>query len=201
MDTIAVGQLGRMMVFLTIMIRITGIRLIIVMMTNIEIGNTMKYGDVEGKGKIYGKTGELVLARGERLERSVSGTLLRGWVRYKLGWRTIMFKGQGCFNITNKRVVYLEVPQYVGKIHTFNLDHELGDFGGWDYHAHSIRRAAMQNALLFFELPLNEITEIKHKSKEATIFAKDEKNKYKIIVEPAIAQDIESFLKKNKPKS
>ena len=101
-----------------------------------------------------------------------------------------MFKGAGTFNITDRRIVYLEQPKFIGKIHTFNLDHELGDFGGWDYHAHRMRRAVQLGALLFFELPSNEITKFIHKRDQTVIYAKDEKNKYKIVVDGNVGGEI-----------
>lgn len=156
----------------------------------------MEYGDIKGKGKIYTESGEPILGSGERINKNISGVLHRGWIRYKLGWRTIMFKGYGEFFLTNDRVIYLEAPEYIEKIHTFNIDHELGDFGGWDYHAHNLRRAALLNAYLFFELPLAEITEFKHKKGQTVIFAADKKNKYKIVVELNIGKEIEDW--KNK---
>lgn len=151
----------------------------------------MKYGDIQGKGKIYSESGDIILGRGEKKLKCVSGILNRGWVRYKLGWRTIMFKGFGGFNFTNKRIVYIEVPEYIDKIHTFNLDHELGDFGGWDYHAHKMRRAASLGAFIFLELPLDEITKFKHKKEQSVIYVEDDKNKYKLVVAPEIGLEIE----------
>jgi hypothetical protein len=136
----------------------------------------MQYGDIEGKGKIYSTSGELLLDKNEKIISQTSGILLRGWVRYKLGWRTIMFKGYGGFFITNKRLVYLELPEFIEKIHTVNLDHELGDFGGWDYHAHRLRRAAALEAFMFFELPRNEINDFKHKKDRTLILSKDKKH-------------------------
>ena len=139
-------------------------------------GFQMQYGDIQGKGKIYSDSGNIILDPNERVVKSLAGALHRGWIRYKLGWRTILFKGFGNFNFTNKRIVYIERPEYIEKIHTFSLDHELGDFGGWDYHAHRMRRATTMGAFLFFELPFGEILEFKHKKKYSTIFAKTEKN-------------------------
>jgi hypothetical protein len=156
----------------------------------------MQFGDVQGKGKVYSDTGKIILTRGEKIVNNAPGMLYRGWVRYKLGWRTIMFKGYGAFTLTNNRIVYVEAPEFIEKIHTFNLDHELGDFGGWDYHAHRMRRAAALDAFMFFELPYNEITEIKHKKEKSTIFIADAKKKYKIIVEQNIAQVLEGVMKK-----
>ncbi len=161
----------------------------------------MKFGDIEGKGKVYSDSGEIIMLRGERLRVSSSGMLHRGWVRYKLGWRTILFKGYGSFNITNKRLVYIEVPEYIEKIHTFNLDHELGDFGGWDYHAHRMRRAVRLGALIFFELPLSEITEFKHGKKNSIIFVKDEKHKYKLVIELKIGHELDELWNKYYPSS
>ena len=158
----------------------------------------MRHGDIQGKGKIYSTTGEVILSRGEKVLNKVMGMLHRGWVRYKLGWRTIMFKGYGCFNFTNKRVVYIEMPEYIEQIHTFNIDHELGDFGGWDYHAHSMRRAATLGAFMFFELPYSEITEIKPKKEQARIFAKDNSHSYKIVVALEIGKDFEELWNKFK---
>lgn len=151
----------------------------------------MKYGDIEGKGKVYTDTGNLILAPSERVQKTLSGLLNRGWVRYKLGWRTIMFKGFGRFDLTNKRVIYIETPEYIENIHTFNIDHELGDFGGWDYHAHRLRRAAALGAFMFFELPIGEIEKFKHEKQYSTIFTKDKKHRYKIIVELKIGKEIE----------
>jgi hypothetical protein len=85
---------------------------------------------------------------------------------------------------------------YIERIHTFNLDHELGDFGGWDYHAHRMRRAAVNGAFIFLELPYSEITEVKHKKDQAIIFAKDKDHKYKIVVENNISMEIEKFRNK-----
>jgi hypothetical protein len=158
----------------------------------------MRYGDIKGKDKIYTDKGKPILIPGEHIVTNDEGTLNRGWVRYKLGWRTIMFKGVGTFYFTNKRMIYLEMPVYVTKIHTFNIDHELGDFGGWDYHAHRMRRAAEHGAFIFLELPLDEITDVKQKGGEATVFAKDAKHKYKIIVEGMIGDAVENAWKKLK---
>ena len=152
----------------------------------------MRYGDIEGKGKVYSASGNLILGRGEKVRKSVPGMLRRGWVRYKLGWRTIMFKGYGCFNLTNNRIIYIEVPEYIEKIHTLSIDHELGDFGGWDYHAHRMRRAAALDAFMFFELSYSEITKFKHKPDYSTIFVDDGKHKYKLIIENKIAKEIET---------
>ena len=77
------------------------------------MGHPMKYGDIEGKGKIYTDTGEAILGRGENVVKSLPGVLQRGWVRYKLGWRTIMFTGCGEVTLTNKRVLYIELPEYI----------------------------------------------------------------------------------------
>jgi hypothetical protein len=151
----------------------------------------MFYGDIEGKGKIYTSEGEFKLSRNETEKLCQEGVLFRGWVRYKLGWRTIMFKGTGKFYITTSRVVYLEPPEFINRIHTFNIDHEIGDFGGWDYHAHRMRRAVQLGAVLFFELPLLEITDMKHKKESCLIYAKDEKGKYKIVVDDNIGKKIE----------
>ena len=156
----------------------------------------MKFGDIEGKGKVYSDAGEPILARNEKMLKTEAGMLRRGWVRYKLGWRTILFKGYGGFNFTNKRVVYIEAPEFIENIHTFNLDHELGDFGGWDYHAHRLRRANVLGAFMFFEVPFSEITEIKHKNKETTILIKDERHKYKVVVESNIGKELEVQWKK-----
>ncbi len=153
----------------------------------------MQFGDIEGSGKIYNDSAEPILTHGERIIKCLKGMLYRGWVRYKLGWRTIMFKGYGTFYFTNKRVIYLEVPEYIQKIHTLNIDHELGDFGGWDYHAHRLRRAARLGAYLFFELPFNEIKEFKHKKEQTQIFAADSKHKYKVIVDRNIGKEIEQL--------
>jgi hypothetical protein len=158
----------------------------------------MRHGDIKGKGKIYTEKGKPILDSGEYEVTSDEGTLIRGWVRYKLGWRTIMFKGVGTFYFTNKRLIYLEMPEYVNKIHTFNIDHELGDFGGWDYHAHRMRRAVEHSAFIFLELPLDEITEVKHKGEESTVFAKDAKHKYKIIVEGMIGDAVENVWQKRR---
>jgi len=158
----------------------------------------MRFGDIQGKGKVYSEAGDILLARGEKKVKSVLGTLKRGWVRYKLGWRTILFKGYGNFNFTNRRIVYLENPEYIENIHTFNLDHELGDFGGWDYHAHSMRRAARQGAFMFFELPYNEISKFKHAKDFSTIYTEDKVHKYKLIIEQEISHEIEEFWKKYK---
>ena len=160
----------------------------------------MKYGDIEGKGKIYSDSGNIILNPGERVVKSFCGILHRGWVRYKLGWRTIMFKGYGSIDLTNKRVVYIEKPEFIEKIHTFNLDHELGDFGGWDYHAHRMRRAARLQALMFFELQYNEITGFKHKADLSTMFTDDVSHKYKLIIENKIAKVIEEMWNKLLPK-
>jgi hypothetical protein len=154
---------------------------------------SMQYGDIEGKNKIYDDSGEPIITRGERKIKCLEGMLYRGWVRYKLGWRTIMFKGYGTFYFTNDRIIYIEVPEYIQKIHTFSIDHELGDFGGWDYHAHRLRRAVRLGAYLFFELPLNEITKFKHKKEQTLIFAADKKDKYKIIVDHIIGKEIEQL--------
>ena len=154
-------------------------------------GLEMKYGDIQGKGKIYSASGDLILTPGEKVLKNSQGMLHRGWIKYKLGWRTIMFKGYGVFNFTDKRIIYLETPEFIKKIHTFNVDHELGDFGGWDYHAHRMRRAAAMNAYMFLELPYSEITKFKHKDKHSIVFIEDNKNKYKIIVAPEIGQEIE----------
>jgi hypothetical protein len=153
----------------------------------------MLYGDIQGKGNIYSEEGKVILVKGERMLQSLEGMLFRGWVRYKLGWRTIIFKGYGTFHITTNRVVYLEVPEYIQNIHTFNLDHELGDFGGWDYHAHNLRRAAVLRAHLFFELPLSELVEIKHGKQYSTLIVKDNKSKYKLNIDTAVARTIESM--------
>ena len=153
----------------------------------------MKFGDIEGKGKVYNDSGNVILDAGERVQNNISGLLHRGWVRYKLGWRTIMFKGHGCFYFTNKRLVYLEKPEYIEKIHTFNIDHEFGDFGGWDYHAHRLRRAAALQALMFFELYYDEITKFKHDKEYSTVFSEDKEHKYKMIVERSIGKDLETI--------
>ena len=153
----------------------------------------MRYGDVQGKGKVYSESGDLILNHSENILGSLSGMLRRGYIGYKLGWRTIFFKGYGSFHFTNKRIVYLEVPQYVGKIHTMNLDHEMGDFGGWDYHAHKMRRAAAQGAMLFFDLEYSEITKFKHAKDYSTIFVKDNKHKYKILVARKIGDELENY--------
>ena len=153
----------------------------------------MRYGDIKGKDKVYSEAGEPILGSGERVDRSLEGVLHRGWIKYKLGWRTILFKGFGTFYLTNKRIIYIEEPKFVHKIHTFNIDHEVGDFGGWDYHAHRMRRAAAMGAFIFFELPLNEIAKLKPKGDQVTILAQDEKNKYKIVVDQKVATDIEKF--------
>ena len=161
-------------------------------------GFEMKYGDIQGKGKVYSASGNLILAPGEKVLKNSNGMLNRGWIKYKLGWRTIMFKGYGVFNFTDKRIIYLEIPEFVEKIHTFNVDHELGDFGGWDYHAHRMRRAAALDAFMFFELPYFEITEFKYTKKLATVFVKDKNHKYKIIVEQKIGKELEVFWNKVK---
>jgi hypothetical protein len=153
----------------------------------------MRYGDIQGKGKVYSDSGDLLLKRGEKILGSQSGILRRGYIGYKLGWRTIMFKGYGSFHFTNIRVVYLEVPQYIDKIHTMNLDHEVGDFGGWDYHAHKMRRAAAAGAMLFFEVVYSEIIKFKHAKEYSTIFVKDSKHKYKILVVRKIGEEIENY--------
>jgi phosphotransferase system IIB component len=159
----------------------------------------LRYGDIEGKGKIYSETGKLILIPQEKILASRSGTLKRGWVRYKVGWRTIIFKGYGSFNITSKRIIYIEEPQYIQKIHTFNLDHEIGDFGGWDYHAHRMRRATRLQALMFLELPYEEITKFKHKDNYSTVFTEDKNHKYKIIIDSEIAKAMEQEWNKHKP--
>ncbi len=151
----------------------------------------MQYGDIQGKGKIYTDHGELKKLSAEKVISTLDGTLHRGWVKYKLGWRTIMFKGAGTYYITDRRIVYLEQPEYIGKIHTFNLDHELGDFGGWDYHAHRMRRAVQLGALLFFELPISEITKVQHKKTESIVYAQDKKDKYKLVIEYEVGVKIE----------
>ncbi len=156
----------------------------------------MNYGDIEGKGKIYSDSGDIILNPGERVVKTFCGMLHRGWIRYKLGWRTIMFKGYGSIDLTNKRVVYIEKPEFIEKIHTFNLDHELGDFGGWDYHAHRLRRAAALDAFMFFDLPISEITKIKHDKQLSTIFVKDAKHTYKVVVEPDAGKEIDAHWKK-----
>lgn len=160
----------------------------------------MQYGDIEGKGKIYTDAGTPMLARGERIMTSLPGMLHRGWIRHKLGWRTIMFKGYGSFYLTNDRIIYLEEPEYIQKIHTFNLDHEIGDFGGWDYHAHRLRRAAKLNAHLFFNLPFDEITGLKHKNNQTIILTTDSNNKYKIVIDQKIGQEIEKQMIKTDSK-
>jgi hypothetical protein len=151
----------------------------------------MKFGDIEGKGNIYNDSGNVILNSGEREQNSISGLLHRGWVRYKLGWRTIMFKGYGRFHFTNKRLIYLEKPEYIEKIHTFNIDHELGDFGGWEYQAHRLRRAAALQALMFFELRYDEITKFKHDKEYSTVFNENKEHKYKLIVERSIGKELE----------
>lgn len=155
--------------------------------------DSMRYGDIKGKEKVYSNAGEPILKPNEHIDRSVEGVLHRGWVKYKLGWRTILFKGLGIFYLTNQRVIYIEEPRFVSRIHTFNIDHEVGDFGGWDYHAHRMRRAAAMGAFLFLELPLNEITKFKDKGDHSTVFARDEKNKYKIVVDQNVASEIKRF--------
>lgn len=156
----------------------------------------MQFGDVEGKDKIYSASGQLILTPNEKIISTTPGMLLRGWVRYKLGWRTILFKGYGGFYITNKRFVYLEAPEFIEKIHTMNLDHELGDFGGWDYHAHRLRRANALGAFMFFELPRIEINDFKHKNDRTIIFSKDKSHQYKIVVETKIGKELEKELQK-----
>jgi hypothetical protein len=153
----------------------------------------MRDGDIAGKGKIYLPSGKPILAPGEKVIKNTPGMLHRGWVRYKLGWRTIMFKGYGQFYFTNNRIIYIEVPEFIDKIHTFNIDHELGDFGGWDYHAHRMRRAAALDAFMFFELSYSEVIELKFRKELSTIFAKDKKNKYKIIIEHKIGKELEEI--------
>jgi hypothetical protein len=159
----------------------------------------MKFDDIEGKVKTYSPDGNIILEPREKLIEYHSGLLHRGWVKYKLGWRTIMFKGYGNFNLTDKRLIYIEVPEYIQKIHTFNIDHELGDFGGWDYHAHRMRRAARLQAMMFFELRYDEIKQFKHKDDLSTIFVDDGSHKYKVIVENKIAKYVESVWKKLQP--
>ncbi len=151
----------------------------------------MRYGDIKGKGKVYSESGKPILIPGEVVRENVTGILHRGWVRYKLGWRTIMFKGFGEYIFTNNRIIYIEKPEFIQKIHTFNIDHELGDFGGWDYHAHRMRRAVANGAFIFFELPYVEINRVNHKKKYSIIFANDDKHKYKLVIETKIAKQIE----------
>ena len=151
----------------------------------------MRYGDIKGKGKIYSASGEPIILPGERISERVEGGLHRGWVRYKLGWRTILFKGYGSYIFTNKRIIYLERPKFVEKIHTFNIDHELGDFGGWDYHAHRMRRATAMGAFIFLELPIDEITKVKLKKNHTLVFVDDKKHKYKLVIDNEIAPKFE----------
>jgi len=158
----------------------------------------MLYGDIQGKGRVYTNSGNIILKPGEKILKSTSGVLHRGWIKYKLGWRTILFKGFGCFNFTNQRIIYLEVPAYIEKIHTFSLDHELGDFGGWDYHAHSMRRAAALGAFMFFELPYSEVIKFKHGKKLSTVLTDDKKHKYKLVIEHRIAKELERHWKNKK---
>ena len=59
-----------------------------------------------------------------------------------------------------------------------------------------MRRAAAMGAFIFFELPMDEITRIKHEKKRSTIHVKDAKHTYKVVVELDIGKLIEAHLKK-----
>jgi hypothetical protein len=155
----------------------------------------MRFGDLQGKNKIYDIDGEPILQDGEKIKKTKVAYCGRGWRRYKLGWRTILFEGEGIFYFTNQRIIFIRSLGYQPRVHTFNVKKEMGDFGGNAYRAHRANRAVQQGGYDFLEIPLNEIqnVEIEDKKGRAVVFVKDEKNKFKLYFEMDIGKELKNF--------
>lgn len=150
----------------------------------------MNFGDLEGKGSVYSIEGEPKLIKGEEIVTTLVADCGRGWRRYKLGWRPIFYEGEGTYYLTNERLIYLRRPRPHPRIHTINIQHEIGDFGGWAYHAHRSNRAFEFGGLEFFEFPYEQIekVELEAKNNRAMIFINDTKNKYKLYVDMEVGE-------------
>ncbi len=134
------------------------------------------------------------MIQGEEVVTKLVADCGRGWRKYKLGWRPIFYEGEGTYYFTNERLIYLRRPRPHPRIHTFNIDHELGDFGGWAYHAHRSNRAFEFGGLEFFEFPYEQIEkiELEKKNNRAVVFVDDEKNKFKLYVDLSVAEKLKS---------
>jgi hypothetical protein len=142
----------------------------------------MHFGDLQGKNKVYDADGEPILKKDETLDKYMKAYCGRGWRRYKLGWRTIIFEGEGSFYFTNERLIFIRSLDFQPQVHTFNVKKEMGDFGGSAYRAHRANRAFQQGGYDFLEIPLNEIqkVEIEEKKNRAVVFVKDNKDRFKL---------------------
>jgi hypothetical protein len=152
----------------------------------------MKFGDLQGKNKVYDSEGEPILNKSEKIDRSMVAYCGRGWRRYKLGWRTIIFEGEGTFYFTNERLIFIRSLEFKPQVHTFNVGKEMGDFGGSAYRAHRANRAVKQGGYDFLEIPLNEIQKVEFEEKKgrAVVFVKDKKDKFKLYFEIDIGKQL-----------
>ncbi len=155
----------------------------------------MKFGDLQGKNKVYDSDGEPILNKGEKLDRSMTAYCGRGWRRYKLGWRTIIFEGEGTFYFTNERLIFIRSLEFKSQVHTFNVKKEMGDFGGSAYRAHRANRAVQQGGYDFLEIPLNEVQKVKLEDNKgrAVVFVKDEKDKFKLYFDIGVGEKIQEI--------
>ena len=138
----------------------------------------MKFGDLQGKNKVYDSDGEPILNKGEKLDRSMTAYCGRGWRRYKLGWR-----------------IFIRSLEFKSQVHTFNVKKEMGDFGGSAYRAHRANRAVQQGGYDFLEITLNEVQKVKLEDNKgrAVVFVKDEKDKFKLYFDIGVGEKIQEI--------
>jgi hypothetical protein len=153
----------------------------------------MNLGDIEGKGKVYDGSGQIIFHDEECITKSVDGNVIGIYKRHKAGWKVIFMDGPGCAGITNLRTVFLREPKSYagGQDNVAKRLYSLSDGQYWpDKEDHAKREGAKD----FFEVYHDEVKKIKHGKKESTIFTESDLGKHKIILDTKIAKELEKIL-------
>ena len=154
----------------------------------------MRLGDIDGKGTIYGDSGNMLFHDGECMSKTLDGMCIGIYKKHKAGWKVIFMDGPGCFVITNLRTVFLREPKtYPGG--DDKVAKRLYSMSDGQYWPDKAERAKAAGAKEFFEVMHDEVEKIKHGRKESSIIIEVEGEKHKIVVDNKIAKTLEQLLK------
>lgn len=154
----------------------------------------MRLGDIDGKGKIYDNSGNMLFHDGECMTKKMDGMCTGIYKKHKAGWKVIFMDGPGCFVMTNLRMVFLREPKTYpgGEDKVAKRLYSLSDGQYWPDKAD---RAREKGAKEYFEILHDEVKKIKHSKKESSIFVESEEGKHKIILDNNIGETLENILK------
>ena len=157
----------------------------------------MRYGDIEGKGKVYDSDGVLIPNKNECILSTFDGYVEKVEKRIHLKWRPEFYDGMGIFILTDERLVFLRDPILYEKKFKFS-GKRFATLADWEYWTNRSNKAIEACAKEFIQIPYKEIEKVEKGKTLSRIFVASQENKYRVVTDSKVGTELIKLQDKDK---